>query len=205
MTGDYGIKAGSQIKELRDGDRLSFWIDVDGNLGAATVTQRYYEGSKLYYNYTRTYNATLKQTKRQADEEGYYVFPMVCEGKEVTVKTKSLELASFIDKDSSRFVALKVSKDGIVKNAYKNVSAVKYGRRVLNSVYYDGMTSDGKVKYYYFSEGKRLEGNSSQTLPKSAKIYNYSEIFTSYRGEKTKLQKGDQIVCFARYDTKEIV
>lgn len=205
VTGDYGIKAGSQIKELRDGDRLSVWIDVDGNLGAATVTQRYYEGSKLYYNYTRTYNATLKQTKRLPDDEGYYVFPMVCEGKEVTVKTKSLELASFIDKDSSRFVALKVSKDGIVKNAYKNVSAVKYGRRVLNSVYYDGMTSDGKVKYYYFSEGKRLEGNSSQTLAKSAKIYNYSEIFTSHRGEKTKLQKGDQIVCFARYDTKEIV
>ena len=205
VTGDYGIKAGSQIKELRDGDRLSVWIDVDGNLGAATVTQRYYEGSKLYYNYTRTYNATLKQTKRLPDAEGYYVFPMVCEGKEVTVKTKSLELASFIDKDSSRFVALKVSKDGIVKNAYKNVSAVKYGRRVLNSVYYDGMTSDGKVKYYYFSEGKRLEGVSNQTLPKSAKIYNYSEIFTSYRGEKTKLQKGDQIACFARYDTKEIV
>lgn len=205
FTGDYGIKPGSQIKELRDGDRLSFWIDVDGNLGAASVTQRYYEGSKLYYNYTRTYSAERGQTKRVPDADGYYVFPMVCEGKEVTVKTKSLELASFIDKDSSRFVALKVSKDGLVKNAYKHVSAIKYGRRTLNSVYYDGKNPDGTIKYYYFSEGKRLEGSSSQTVADNCKIYNYSEIFTSHRGEKTKLQKGDQLQCFAQYDSKEIV
>jgi hypothetical protein len=205
VTGDYGVKPGSQIKAPKVGDRLSFWIDVDGSLGAATVTQRYYEGSKLYYNYTRTYNATIKQTKRVPDADGYYVFPMVCEGKEVTVKTKSLEMASFIDKDSSRFVALKVSKEGIIKNAYKNVSAIQYGRRTLNSVYYNGMTPDGKVKYYYFSEGKRLEGASSQTLASGCKIYNYSEIYADHRGEKTKLQKGDQIQCFARYDSKEIV
>ena len=205
VTGDYGIKPGAQIKELRDGDRLSFWIDVDGNLGAASVTQRYYSNTKLYYNLGRTYNATLQETKRVPDAEGYYVFEMLCEDKAVTVKTKDKAMASYIDKDSSRYVALRVNKEGIVKEAHKNVSAIKYGRRNMSSVYYNGTNSDGTINYYYFGEdGKRIDTASTYKFASDCKYYNYSTTFVSHQGEKTKLQKGDQIQAFSSYENKEV-
>lgn len=189
VSGAYGTTG--KKTQVREGDEIIAFRDTAGNLTHVYVTGRYQKGTKIYYNTARRYNSSTGETTRQPDAEGYYVYEMVCEGKTVTVKTKSKDLASYIDKQNAPFIAMKVS-GGTVKNAYPMTAAVRYSTKTAN-FHYVASLADGKLKTYYISDGERRENPTGYTVASDCVIYNVSEGYVNQRGEKSKLKKDDRI------------
>jgi len=189
VSGAYGTIA--KKTQVQQGDEIIAFRDANNNLTHVYVTGRYQQGTKIYYNTARRYNSLTQETTRTPDGEGYYVYETVCEGKLVTVKTKSKDLASYMDKQNAPFIAMKVS-DGIVKKAYPMTAAVRYSAKTANFHYVDSLT-DGRLKTYYISDGERRENPTSYQVADDCVIYNVSEGYVKQRGEKTKLKKDDRI------------
>lgn len=189
VSGAYGTTA--KKTQVQVGDEIIAFRDVSNNLTHIYVTGRYQSGTKIYYNTARRYNSLTQETTRQPEAEGYYVYEMVCEGKTVTVKTKSKDLASYIDKQNAPFIAMKVS-DGVVKKAYPMTAAVRYSTKTANFHYVASLT-DGVLKTYYISDCERRENPTSYKVADNCVIYNVSEGYVNKRGEKTKLKKDDRI------------
>ena len=189
VSGAYGTTG--KKTQVQVGDEIIAFRDSSNNLTHVYVTGRYQSGTKIYYNTARRYNSLTKETTRQPDAEGYYVYEMVCEGKTVTVKTNSKDLASYIDRQNAAFVALKVS-DGLVKKAYPMTAAVRYSAKTAN-FHYVASLKDGTLKTYYFSDGERRDNPTTYKVADNCVIYNVSEGYVNQRGEKTKLKADDRI------------
>ena len=189
VSGAYGKLA--EKTKLRVGDEIIAFRNRDNELTHVYVTNRYVKGTGLYYNTERRYNSATRQTTRTPDAEGYYVYQMICEGKEVTIKTKSKGMAAYIDKQNAPLVALKVS-GGVVREAYPAIAAVQYGQKTAN-FHYVASVEDGTLKTYYYSGGERRENPTSYRLDAECVIWNVSEGYVKARGEKTKLQQDDRI------------
>lgn len=202
VTGNFGVKYGAETT-LQLYDRATAFRDKTGQLSHVFVLSRYEEGSSVYYNVNRKYSSTKKETTRQPDDDGYYVFDMLCDGKEVTVKTKNKAMASFIDKQNAPIVALRV-KNGIITNAYLAPTAVKYGYKDLNYNFVSKVNSDGTFNAYYVSNGVRKDRSATYKLAADCKIYNVSNGFISKKGEKTTLKKDDRIQVIATKPNGEI-
>ena len=204
VTGYPGVKYGSKTT-LQLNDRVTAYHDISYNLTHVYVTERYVEDAKIYYNKERLYHGVQKETVRVPDADGYYVFDMCCEGKEVKVKTKSKELATFMDKQYAPLVALTVNKNGIVKNAYPAIAAVKYGYKQLNTNYISKVEKDGTVYAHYFDENNvRHDRAGSFKMAKDCKVYNVSTCFLKNRGELTTLQEGDLVQAIATNPNGEL-
>lgn len=201
ISGAYGVKNGT-VAEVRLGDRVTGFKNAHGELTHLYITQRYQENAKIYYNLSRKYNSTTKETYRTKDEDGYYVFEMCCEGKEVTVKTKDMAVATYIDKENAPIVALEV-KNGVIRNAYPAIFAIKNGKgKVANFNYVEKIEGDGTVTTSWTDNGK--QGTSTFKMAKDCVVYNAGAYFINNRGEKTTLQKDDQIQAFATNPKGEV-
>lgn len=204
MTGAYGVPLMSETT-VRLKDRVSIYRTPGNEVAFGFVLDRYEEGTKIYYNTSRQYSSKQKSTTREPDKDGYYVFDMTCEGKEVQLKTKDKKLATYIDKQSSRFLALRVS-GSIIKAAYKNYhDSIEYGNKLMSGVYFDYIDADRKVHYYTMSNGKKTEGVSSYALADNYVVYNNSTAYIKNQGEKTTLQKGDYIYAVTDRSIQKIL
>ena len=204
VTGDYGTKLG-QKTTIKPYDTVTATRNVRNEISHAFITSHYYEGTKIYYNINRKFSILQNETYRTTDEEGYYVFDMICEGKAVTVKTKSKELANIVDMQSAPIVAMKVNASGIIQAAYPGASAVKYGMKAANYQYISRINSDGTFHTYWLSNGEKTESTTVFKLAKNCKIYNMSSAFLDHQGETTKLQVNDNVQCIKDCQTGEIV
>ena len=99
---------GQILDSLKLDDRVICYADSDNNALLIDVLVRRVE-SNLYYNQTRKYNSTTKETTRTPDADGYYVFQMATEGKVKTLKTKSKAIASLVDSYDPSYMGLKLS------------------------------------------------------------------------------------------------
>ena len=196
----YSTKIGTKTT-LRVGDKVTAYGNPSNELTYVYVTSRYIEGAKIYYNVNRQYDSTLKETKRVANEEGYYVFDMICEGKAVQVKTKDKALANYIEEKIC--TALLVS-NGIIKDAAAPESAIKYGIHALNNYYVNSFKEDGILEVYYGSVDNRTYTDIRYALSNKTKIYNVGDGYLNYQGETTKLQKNDYIYGYASVQTGEL-
>lgn len=211
VTGNYGIEKGA-VTTLQAGDLVTCGRNIADELTHVYVLQHYEKNAKLYYNMDRKYNATTKETNRTPDENGYYVFEMLCEGKQYTLKTKSKKMADWIDAQSTSMVALTVS-GSTIKNAFTHVTAFEYGYRPVNYNYVRSINkADNTFFTYYYENDQVKEAKDASTgeykvwkMAKDCVVYNVSAAYTSQRGEKTTLKVDDQIQTFARQDTGEIV
>jgi len=203
VTGDYGTKF-YQKDTLQQYDNVTAFRDLYGDVCYVLIHQRYQKGTKVYYNISRKYDGTNQVTTRVPNEEGYYVFDMLCDGNRVKVKTKSKEIATIIDRQYSPFAALKVS-NGVVKAAYAAASAFPAGTKVANYNYIGKMEGDTFNTYYYTNTGEIKWQAATFKLAKDCKVYNVSENYTKAYGEKTKIQMHDQIQGFAANENQEVV
>ena len=203
ITGDYGTKY-YQKDTLQQYDTVVAFRDIYGDISHVMIQQRYQSGTKVYYNISRKYDSVNQVTTRVPDEEGYYVFDMLCDGNRVKVKTKNKEIATIIDRQYSPFAALKV-KDGIVKEAYAAASAFPAGTKVANYNYIGKMEGDTFNTYYYTNEGEVKWQAATFKLAKNCKVYNVSENYSKAYGEQTKIQMHDQIQGFAANENQEVV
>lgn len=205
VTGDYGTKF-FQKDTLEQYDGVTALRDLYGDVCYVMIHQRYQKGTKIYYNIGRRYDSAKQETTRVPDAEGYYVFNTLCDGKQVTVKTKNKTIATIIDRQYSPFAALKVSSSGIVKEAYPAASAFPAGTKVCNYNYIGKMGDDGTFNaYYYTDEGEMKWQSATFKLAKDCKVYNVSENYDKSHGEKTKLKLHDQIQGFAANENQEVV
>jgi hypothetical protein len=126
--------------------------------------ERYVENAKIYYNTSRLFNSTTRQTARIPDADGYYIFNMCCEGKEVQVKTKNKDMATFIDYQNAPIVAL-VVKNGIVKSAYPAIAAEhnceqsSVEHAIRTSITCAWEKGDSALWLRYFPQGSRKAGS----------------------------------------------
>ena len=204
VTGFYGVKKGSTT-QLQLNDRVTCYRNPQGEVIYAYVTERYVPDTKLYYSINRKYDTAKEVTTREADQDGWYVFDMICEGKETTVKTKSKDLASYMDMQNAPIMALKVGNDGVVRNAYPAISAYKYAKKTAGYHYVDKIQKDGTYTTYYFQGTERFESTVTHKLANNCIIYNVSTCVDNYRGEMTTLNPYDQIQTIATNPNGESV
>ena len=177
---------------LQVGDNVLAYQKPTGELVCIYVQRRAYAGAGFYWNLSRKYDSTTKQTTREPDENGWYVFPMAMGGKTVTVKTRSKAMATKIDAFSPGAVGLVVNSGGVVQQAFdpKNVYG---GNQLTSGTYVSAVNADGTFQTYSLKTGKYLD----MTLAEDCRIYNISAAYIKEKGEATSLKLGDMVTVYA--------
>ena len=179
-------ETGTLLDSLQLDDRVICYADSDGNAKVITVLVRMVD-AKMYFNQTVSYSSVKKETTRVPDENGYYVYVMAREGKQVTLKTKSKKLANRIDSISSGIMGLKVSGSTIkdVAPAYCvagwNVTAKLIARELLGNIV--TLTSRWDIT--------RVGGN--YVIADGCKIYDVTGNHGVKFGSKTTIKTGDHV------------
>lgn len=178
---------------LQIGDVIEPHRDLSGQIKAIFVTSRLMGEKSLYQNMARKYDSKTGQTTRQPDENGYYVFQMINQGKQVTVKTKKKDLATKIDESGTLSVALEVKK-GIVQKVMP--ASWSTGKHLYSYMNVTKVHSDGTVDLINDAGDNKV----SIVIGKNAKIYNTSKLFDKQQGEKvSKVRVGDALSIFTDY------
>ena len=179
-------ETGGLLESLQLDDRVICYADSDGNAKVITVLVRMVD-SKMYFNQTVSYSSIKKETTRTPDADGYYVYVMAREGKQVTLKTKSKKIANRVDSISSGIMGLKVS-GSIIKDvapaycvAGWNVTAKLIARELMGNIV--TLTSRWDIT--------RVGGN--YVIADDCKIYDVTGNYGVKFGSKTTIKTGDHV------------
>ena len=193
-----GTKIGSETT-LRPYDEVTIFRNLTG-VTEIYVTRRYVEDAKMFWNVEAKLTPDFLETSRTPDGEGYYVFTMAHEGKQVKVKTKDKEMATYIDTRSPKYVALKTKKDPnnpeelIVKYAYDARSLIKAGYYASADYFYDYLNKEEGRHYVYYLKGdEKVTGGTKVYKNSKMKTFNISDSFELIKGEKATLRKDDKV------------
>lgn len=186
-----GVGAPGSETTLQKGDNVLAYQKPTGELVCFYVMRRTVQGANLYWNLGRKYDATTKQTTREPDAEGWYVFTMAMGGRTVTVRTRSKAMATKVDAFSPGAVGMIVSGD-VIQAAFdpKNIYG---GNQLTSGTYVSAIRSDGTAQTYSLSK----ETYTELTLASDCRIYNVSTAYVKEKGEATTLRMGDMITVYA--------
>ena len=147
-----GASAGTvgEVTTVKAGDQIHCFTNFKGELELIYIISRPVD-SPVYYNLDRQYDEEKKVTLRTPAQDGYYYFRMAVNGKQVTLKTKDKQVASDVDANSGRCLALQVKQDVIIK-AYSATKAWGYTGGVPVS-YCDITSIDGPDLYHQAGTG----------------------------------------------------
>ena len=180
---------------LQIGDRIQCYTNLQGEVVLIYIRLREVDAD-IYFSKHRIKTTTEDgKTTRQPDAEGYYVFECAHEGEEVTVKTKSLDVATLMDAQSPQAFALKVDKNGIIQKAYPATAATGGSTRALNAIV---KSVDGNKVVVRLTNGEDFE----MPMASSYKVFNVSEVYEDHWGEKTTIQVGDSLQSYTDKDNK---
>jgi len=176
--------------QLRTGDLIIIHRNPQLETVRIYVTRRTMGVKYAYYNLNRQYDSEKQVTTREPDANGYYVFEMAHQGKQVTVKTKSKEMATKMDAFSPPAMGL-VVKNGVVQYAFNPIQ-IAGAVRVAYFSYVTDIGADGTVT------AETSTGKVSSFLPaKDCTYYNCSQVYTANRGETVSgIKKGDLITGY---------
>ena len=177
--------------EVRQGDLVFLHRNGQEEVVCVYVIKRAMGIEHAYWVLGRQYDKEKKVTTRVPDENGYYVFNMAHKGKQVTVKTKSKTLATYIDSQVPGAVGLTVNKSGVVQYAY------------------DPIMIGGSIRVAYVSTITKIDKDGTVTADTGTgyistfkpaddcKFVNCSAAYTSHKGEYVKsLKVGDLITGY---------
>ena len=190
-NGTYG-----QETTLRVGDMIYASRQPTGEAINVYVTKRIIGTDKLYYNLSRQYDSEKKETTRQTDADGWYVFELACGGKVITARTQSKDIATKVDAYSPGAVGLEIS-GGVIRQVYNPIYTTG-GSKVASGYYVTAIHGDGTVDVYARVSGKK----QTLKLSEDCTIYNVSNVFVNCKGEKTNLKVGDMITAFTDYNSE---
>lgn len=176
-----------KVDSLMLGDRVCIWTDTMGNPVHIYVTRRQAD-SVGYWNITRSYNSTTKQTSRKPNDNGMYEIEMLKAGdtKNAIYYTDDIEIATAVDKTADYCVGLKVGEGNKIECVY-DIEAV-FGYTYFVRGYYI-MDATGSVCTYLSPSGSGY--TKTGVLAADAKVWNISTI--GKYGAETTLQVGDYV------------
>ena len=186
VSGVYNVGAG-EYTTLQVGDQVHGAMNILTETVYIFVINRTVD-LEPYWNVSRYYNSTTKQTTRTPGEDGYYSIKMITGGREVTVRTNNKAIASEIDSHQEKTVGLLLNGDIIVKvYEIKNLTKTKGG---YTATWYKVGSVSGNVIHTFKESDPSVK--LDVTMASGVEIYNVGGEFTK-RGEKTTVQVGDKI------------
>ena len=177
---------GELTDKLQLNDRIVLIQRADGSVHTIFVINRMVPGP-LYYNINQKWSSVNGLT-RTPDENGYYVYELAADGKIKTVRTKDKAIATLMDQTSMRIFGLKLKGD-IVTKYYEAVNvAGNYSFANNNFV----TSTAGGVLGTVNAAGTAANG----VMAADCKVFDVSGCYKEFKGEKTKVREGDQVVCY---------
>ena len=176
-----------KIDSLKMGDRVCIWTDTMGNPVLIYVAHRLVD-SPAYWNVTRKWDSTNKQTSRVPNEEtGLYEIELLPAGGEKTMYyTDKIEIASKIDQTSDYVVGLRVGEGNMIECVY-DMEAI-FGYTYLCRGYY--VTEASSTVCTFLSAAG---SGYSRTGVMAANCVPYNVSAAGTYGEVTTLQFGDLV------------
>ena len=191
-------KARGERTTLQLNDNIQCYTNTRGEIAVVLVRQRKITAD-VYFSKNRVKTVDEKgYTTRQPDADGWYVFECALNGKEVTVKTKDIEVATMMDAQSPQAFALKVDKNGVIQKAYPAAAATGGSTRALNAVVKS--VDNGKIVV-------RLTNGEDFEMPMASKYkaYNVSDNYDDHWGEATKIKVGDTLQSYTDSSNKVVL
>ena len=180
-------------------DRIHACLDENGQAKLIYVVTRF-ANTKIYWNVTRKYNSTTKETTRTPEKDGFYYFDMACDGKQITVRAKK-DIADKMDAVPAKNMGLFLDADGKTVTKFVPSNCVKSASGGSSSSWCDVLTLTANT----FSTQKLDDPNSSyylkkynETFDSTMKVFNCTNYFendgkTHFVGEKATLRVGDKV------------
>ncbi|MBR5570274.1 MAG: hypothetical protein IKW10_05195 [Oscillospiraceae bacterium] len=184
-----------EVSTVQVGDQIYAQNDMHGQIRAIYVVNRYLKAG-VYYNLERKWSDSKEETTRVPDANGDYVFRMAHEGKQVTIKTRSKQVANDIDSQVAKVLGLVVDKNGYCTKAVHAKETEECKGSVTVSYVLVTAIRGNQVDTLKPSTGEK----KTIYLAKDAKFMDVSALYDDHQGEYTKLRKGDKIHCLADQD-----
>ena len=182
------------VKDLRVGDRITMFSDMEGNPIEIGITLRRVDLKPMFNNSSK-YDASTRSTTRVKDADGYWVYTFISEKGIEKYKTKDQELANFIDSYPERVFGI-VTKGEIIVKAYEYECIYGY-TRFSTALYVDAI--NGTI--ISCSDNKKANAYTA-VLSEDYKVLDISGDSKQW-GQKIKLQEGDCMISF-RNTNKEV-
>lgn len=184
-----GIMVGTP-GQLSVGSKVSAVLGDDQTLSHVYVEDPFQQ-SPVYWNVTRMYDSTNKQTTRSSDELGNYVYQFAVDGELVELKTRDFKLATQIDSYAARCMHLVFDEEGYITEVYSSRQATGGGS--IASWYHIIGLDNGTFTAKRFDgsdAGKIVSGYFATDL----KVFDVSGK-GAYIGEPTELRLYDRVHC----------
>ena len=189
-----------ELTELQLEDRIIGVGDLRKNIRVIYVISRASD-VPLYWNLTRNYNSTTKQTTKKPDANGFYWFTFACNGEQVKLKVRQKEMATKIDSNAALCWGLYTNGDEITKVvSATTVKGLSGGTKSVSwvDVHY---VEEGQGGSYLIAQkhqaGHAQDGKLFEVMVgKACRIYDVSSGYVQYQGEKTTVRVGDKIAAY---------
>ena len=198
--GNYGEET-----TLRPGDHIYGYRQPSGEILLIYVVKRQIGVNSIYYNLERKYNSTTKETTREPDADGWYVFTLGHNGKEVTLRTKNKTLASKVDSYDPCAMVLEVSGDVILKSHDPTYACA--GAKTASGYRYQGINAEGLHYATYTNSTTGKTTTNTFKMAENCKIYNVSSVFDNFKGERVySIKQNDMLTVYTNwYGEAEII
>lgn len=186
----YNVNCTADVKgqpdKLQMNDRVFVIADTMGKAKIVYITNRMVD-SPMYYNVSRNWSSGLKKSQRTPDADGWYHIKLAVKGKEVTYRTKDVDLVNQIDSYNLSIFGLKV-ENGIILKAYDAV-CVTGNYSFANNNFVDSV--DGVLLATSNAAGTAANG----VMAENCEVYDVSG-HGKFKGVATTVRVGDRVICY---------
>lgn len=189
---------GEYTDGIKVNDLITGYMDMYGEAKFVYIYGRDVE--EMYYNTQRLYDTTTKETTREPNGDGWYVFQLVVDGKIKELKTKDKAVATAVDKQTGPFGLL---TKGDVIYSVVGADRVKDVDKIVCTNWNVIKVNGTKVKLQYQIPGsKDYTGKTMDVqLHKWHRAFDVSPTAAVFGGQ-VKLQVGDRVQMYSAEDGK---
>ncbi len=182
-----------EYTDLHVGDQIYGLMDYNEQIRVLFIKQKATD-VPMYWNLTRGYNSTTKETTKKPDANGFYWYTMAVNGEQVKLKTRSKLIADQVDSMSARCMGLDVWNGEITRvHAAHAVRGYSGSTRGISWVYVTKIIGQN-INFKNETKTSASYGSTyADYIGNNCKIYDVSNGYMDYAGEPTTLRVGDQV------------